>query len=154
MKLKVRSPMNLVMGIFMAVMCSVCFVAYFLKDQDIRLLAAGFIVLVWAVTEFYEAFHKGPIEERVSGQADERDIYLAMKSSRTAMSIFNKVLLLVSIVPFWVYSRRFDVEFLLPMAVTLRSGVVFVSFLLLCVNVYYEKAGLNRRFSKRAFSRN
>lgn len=140
MKLKVRSPMNLVMGIFMAVMCSVCFVAYFLKDQDIRLLAAGFIVLVWAVTEFYEAFHKGPIEERVSGQADERDIYLAMKSSRTAMSIFNKVLLLVSIVSFWVYSR-FDVEFLLPMAVTLCGVELFLFLLLLCVNVYYEKRG-------------
>jgi hypothetical protein len=140
MKLKVRSPMNLVMGIFMAVMCSVCFVAYFLKDQDIRLLAAGFIVLVWAVTEFYEAFHKGPIEERVSGQADERDIYLAMKSSRTAMSIFNKVLLLVSIVSFWVYSR-FDVEFLLPMAVTLCGVELFLFLLLLCVNIYYEKRG-------------
>ncbi|CCX36736.1 putative uncharacterized protein [Clostridium sp. CAG:1013] len=140
MKLKVRSPMNLVMGIFMAVMCSVCLVAYFVKDQDIRLLAAGFIVLVWAVTEFYEAFHKGPIEERVSGQADERDIYLAMKSSRTAMSIFNKVLLLVSIVSFWVYSR-FDVEFLLPMAVTLCGVELFLFLLLLCVNIYYEKRG-------------
>lgn len=140
MKLKVRSPMNLVMGIFMAVMCSVCLVAYFVKDQDIRLLAAGFIVLVWAVTEFYEAFHKGPIEERVSGQADERDIYLAMKSSRTAMSIFNKVLLLVSIVSFWVYARL-DVEFLLPMAVTLCGVELFLFLLLLCVNIYYEKRG-------------
>lgn len=140
MKLKVRSPMNLVMGIFMAVMCSVCLVAYFVKDQDIRLLAAGFIVLVWAVTEFYEAFHKGPIEERVSGQADERDIYLAMKSSRTAMSIFNKVLLLVSIVSFWVYARL-DVEFLLPIAVTLCGVELFLFLLLLCVNIYYEKRG-------------
>ena len=140
MKLKVRSPMNLVMGIFMAVMCLVCLVAYFFKDQAIRLLAAGFIVLVWAVTEFYEAFHKGPIEERVSGQADERDIYLAMKSSRTAMSIFNKVLLLVSIVSFWVYARL-DVEFLLPMAVTLCGVELFLFLLLLCVNIYYEKRG-------------
>ncbi len=140
MKLKVRSPMNLVMGIFMAVMCLVCLVAYFFKDQDIRLLAAGFIVLVWAVTEFYEAFHKGPIEERVSGQADERDIYLAMKSSRTAMSIFNKVLLLVSIVSFWVYARL-DVEFLLPIAVTLCGVELFLFLLLLCVNIYYEKRG-------------
>lgn len=132
--------MNLVVGIFMAVMCSVCLVAYFFKDQDIRLLAAGFIVLVWAVTEFYEAFHKGPIEERVSGQADERDVYLAMKSSRTAMSIFNKVVLLVSIVSFWVYAR-FDVEFLLPMAVTLCGVELFLFLLLLCVNIYYEKRG-------------
>ena len=132
--------MNLVMGIFMAVMCSVCLVAYFVKDQDIRLLAAGLIVLVWAVTEFYEAFHKGPIEERVSGHADERDIYLAMKSSRTAMSIFNKVLLLVSIVSFWVYARL-DVEFLLPIAVTLCGVELFLFLLLLCVNIYYEKRG-------------
>ena len=113
---------------------------FFFKDQDGRLLAAAFIVLVWAMTELYQAFHKGPIEERVSGQADERDIYLAMKSSRTALGIFNKVLLLVSIVSFWVYSR-FDVEFLLPMAVTLCGVELLLFLLLLGVNVYYEKRG-------------
>ena len=138
MKLKVRNAHSLVIGSLMAILCLVCLGAYFFKDQDGRLLAAGFIVLVWAMTELYQAFHKGPIEERVSGQADERDIYLAMKSSRTALGIFNKVLLLVSIVSFWVYSR-FDVEFLLPMAVTLCGVELFLFLLLLGVNVYYEK---------------
>ena len=102
--------------------------------------AAAFVVAVWAVTDFYDAFHKKPIDERVAGQGDERDVYLAMKSSRAAMRIFNKSLFLASVLAFWVYAR-FGVAFLLPVAVTLAAAVLFLFLLLLGVNLYYEKRG-------------
>lgn len=74
----------------------------------------------------------------MAGQADERDVYLAMKSSRTAMMIFNKSLFLASVLAFWVYAR-FGVAFLLPVAVTLAAAVLFLFLLLLGVNLYYER---------------
>ena len=88
----------------------------------------------------YDAFHKKPIEERVADQADERDLYLAMKASRTAMSVFNKCLFIASALCFWMYSV-YHLEFLLPVAVTLSGAVLFLFLLLLCVNLYYEKRG-------------
>lgn len=103
-------------------------------------LASGFVTLIWAVVDFYDAFHKSPIEERVSGQVDERDVYLAIKSSCTAMGIFNKTLFIVSVLRFWLYARC-KMEFLLPVAVTLSETVLFLFVLLLCVNLYYEKRG-------------
>ena len=137
---KISNKFNLVLGCVMAVCTVVFFVAAFLKGWEMRLLASGFITLIWALVDFYDAFHKAPIEERVSGMADKRDIYLAMKSSRTAMGIFNKVLFITSVLCFWLYARC-KMEFLLPVAVTLSTAVLFLFVLLLCVNLYYEKRG-------------
>lgn len=131
---------NFLLACVMAVVCLICLGVCLFFRMDGELLAVGFITGVWAVTDFYEAFHKKPIEERVAGQADERDVYLAMKSSRAAMRIFNKSLFLASVLAFWVYAR-FGVAFLLPVAVTLAGAVLFLFLLLLGVNLYYEKRG-------------
>ena len=131
---------NFLVACVMAVVCLICLGVCLFFRMDGELLAVGFITGVWAVTDFYEAFHKEPIDERVGGQADERDVYLAMKSSRAAMRIFNKSLFLASVLAFWVYAR-FGVAFLLPVAVTLSGAVLFLFLLLLGVNLYYEKRG-------------
>ena len=142
---KIENKFNFALACLMAAVAVACLVVYFLaairgKGKDPALLAAAFVVAVWAVTDFYDAFHKNPIEERVAGQGDERDVYLAMKSSRTAMRIFNKCLVLASVAAFWGYAR-FDLAFLLPVAVTLAGAVLFLFLLLLGVNLYYEKRG-------------
>ena len=140
---KIENKFNFFLACLMAAVALACLAVYFLaavwgKGKDPALLAATFVVAVWAVTDFYDAFHKKPIEERVAGQADERDVYLAMKSSRTAMMIFNKCLILASVAAFWGYAKL-DAAFLLPVAVTLAAAVLFLFLLLLGVNLYYER---------------
>lgn len=135
-----KNKFNLVLGCLMSVGAVLCFGAYFFKGQELRFLVSGFIALIWAIVDFYDAFHRAPIEERISGMEDERDVYLAMKSSRTAMSIFNKALFVASVLCFWLYAR-FRIEFLLPVAATLCVAVLVLFLLLLCVNIYYEKRG-------------
>ena len=137
---RIKHPGNFLLACVMAVVCLICLGVCLFFRMDGELLAVGFITGVWAVTDFYEAFHKEPIEERVGGQGDERDVFLAMKSSRTAMGIFNKVLFIASALCFWMYSV-YRLEFLLPVAVTLAGAVLFLFLLLLCVNLYYEKRG-------------
>lgn len=137
---RVKSKYSLILACVMAA-CTVLFwVVYCFRGQELRFLLSGFVTFAWGVVSVYDAFHKKPIEERVAGQADERDVYLAMKSSRTAMMIFNKSLFLASVLAFWVYAR-FGVAFLLPVAVTLAAAVLFLFLLLLGVNLYYEKRG-------------
>ena len=137
---RIKHPGNFLLTCVMAVVCLICLGVCLFFRMDGELLAVGFITGVWAVTDFYEAFHKEPIEERVGGQGDERDVFLAMKSSRTAMGVFNKCLFIASALCFWMYSV-YHLEFLLPVAVTLAGAVLFLFLLLLCVNLYYEKRG-------------
>ena len=137
---RVKSKYNFVLACVMAA-CTVLFwVVYCFRGQELRFLLSGFVTFAWGVVSVYDAFHKKPIDERVAGLADERDVYLAMKSSRAAMMIFNKSLFLASVLAFWVYAR-FGVAFLLPVAVTLAAAVLFLFLLLLGVNLYYEKRG-------------
>lgn len=137
---RIKHPGNFLLACVMAVVCLICLGVCLFFRMDGELLAVGFITGVWAVTDFYEAFHKEPIEERVAEHADERDVYLAMKASRTAMGVFNKCLFIASALCFWMYSV-YRLEFLLPVAVTLAGAVLFLFLLLLCVNLYYEKRG-------------
>ena len=136
----IKHPGNFLLACVMAVVCLICLSVCLFFRMDGELLAVGFITGVWAVTDFYEAFHNKLIEERVAVHADERDVYLAMKASRTAMSVFNKCLFIASALCFWMYSV-YHLEFLLPVAVTLCVAVLFLFLLLLCVNLYYEKRG-------------
>ena len=137
---RIRHWGNFLLACVMAAASLVCFGVCLFFRMDGELLAVGFVTAVWAVTDFYEAFHKKPIEERVGGQGDERDSLLAMKSSRTAMGIFNKALFFASVLSLWGYVK-FDAAFLLPVGVTLSVAVLFLFVLLLCVNLYYEKRG-------------
>ena len=137
---RIKNKFNFVLACVMTGVALFCVGYYLFVERDSRLLAAAFVVAVWAVVDFYDGFHRQPIEERVSSPADERDVYLAMKSSRTAMGIFNKCLFIASVLCFWFYSR-WEIAFLLPVAVTLCAAVFFLFVLLLCVNLYYEKRG-------------
>lgn len=137
---RVKSKYSLILACVMAA-CTVLFwVVYCFRGQELRFLLSGFVTFAWGVVSVYDAFHKKPIEERVAEHADERDVYLAMKSSRTAMGIFNKVLFLASVLSLWGFAK-FDLAFLLPVGVTLSGAVLFLFLLLLCVNLYYEKRG-------------
>lgn len=137
---RVKSKYSLILACVMAA-CTVLFwVVYCFRGQDLRFLLSGFVTFAWGVVSVYDAFHKKPIEERVAEHADERDVYLAMKASRTAMGIFNKVLFLASVLSLWGFAK-FDLAFLLPVGVTLSGAVLFLFLLLLCVNLYYEKRG-------------
>ena len=137
---RVKSKYNFVLACVMAA-CTVLFwVVYCFRGQELRFPLSGFVTFAWGVVSVYDAFHKKPIEERVADQADERDLYLAMKASRTSMSVFNKCLFIASALCFWMYSV-YHLEFLLPVAVTLAGAVLFLFLLLLCVNLYYEKRG-------------
>ena len=137
---RVKSKYSLILACVMAA-CTVLFwVVYCFRGQELRFLLSGFVTFAWGVVSVYDAFHKKPIEERVAEHADERDVFLAMKSSRTAMGIFNKVLFLASVLSLWGFAK-FDLAFLLPVAVTLAGAVLFLFLLLLCVNLYYEKRG-------------
>ena len=137
---RIKHPGNFLLACVMAAVCLLCLGVCLFFRVDRELLAVAFITAVWAVTDFYEAFHTKPIEERVGGQGDERDVFLAMKSSRTAMSIFNKVLVSASVLSLWGYAKL-DLAFLLPVGVTLCGAVLFLFLLLLCVNLYYQKRG-------------
>lgn len=55
---RIKHPGNFLLACVMAVVCLICLGVCLFFRMDGELLAVGFITGVWAVTDFYEAFHK------------------------------------------------------------------------------------------------
>ena len=54
---RIKHPGSFLLACVMAVVCLICLGVCLFFRVDGELLAVGFITGVWAVTDFYEAFH-------------------------------------------------------------------------------------------------
>ena len=106
---------------------------------DRFLLSAG-LALVWGLVQLYEAFHTKGAAELAAALADERDHYLAAKSSQRALRIFSCLLLAACFALLFSYGLWKRPELLGALAALCAAAVVLF-VLLLCVNIYYEKRG-------------
>lgn len=118
------------------VLAAACFAAAFVQRQ-LRFALGGLLLLVWSASAFYSAFHKETLEN-TDVQADERDRYIAMKSSKGALQIVNGLLGTGGFVCI-VLSSVLQNNILLAIGATLCAVLVVLFFILLACNIYYEK---------------
>lgn len=111
-----------------------------LQGRETRFLLSAGLALVWGLVQLYEAFHTKGAAELAAALADERDHYLAAKSSQRALRIFSCLLLAACFALLFSYGLWKRPELLGALAaLCAAAAVLFV--LLLCVNIYYEKRG-------------
>lgn len=115
-----------------------CFIAYFLSKQEPRFLIACFLALVYAGSSYYGAFSKKAAVEEWRPGADERDVFIAMETSRTTIQVLN-VLLLAACVAGTVVYALLRSPVCLAVLITLCIVSVTLFVVILCVNIYYEK---------------
>ncbi|MFA6807918.1 MAG: hypothetical protein WCR27_02875 [Eubacteriales bacterium] len=130
-----RNLLNAILGLVLFVACIYVLVSkgFQLKYLIASALSAGLIVvnLSWA------GKRKGA-EEIIMGQADERDLYNAMKSSQAALRISKDICFMSAILSFLLYTiAKTDIYFNIGVPLVVVIIVMFV-VLLLC-NQYYEK---------------
>jgi cytosine/uracil/thiamine/allantoin permease len=70
--------------------------------------------------------------------ADERDIFIAMKSGHTTLRIINYLLLIVEILSLVLYGMT-KIQTLMIVGATLCSVTVAILLVIILVNIYYEK---------------
>jgi len=130
-----RNLMNVILGIVLLISCIYVLVSkgFQIKYLIGSALSAAFIIfnLIWGQRE------KGA-EEIIRSQADERDLYNAMRSSRAVVKIVNDICYISSIIFSLIYAIT-KAEIYLNIGITL-VGVIIVMFItfLLCDH-YYEK---------------
>lgn len=62
------------------------------RGMATRFLIAGIVPLAWSVIDFFFAFTQSSIDSQAEKVTDERDRYIAMKSSRKVLLIANYVI--------------------------------------------------------------
>ena len=136
---RIKSRRQMAAGIIALVLALLCFAVLFAGYQA-RFLAAGVLALAWSAVSFSLAFSQKGTAEEISAQADERDIYLAMKSGHTALRILTYTLWGGCLGCLVLYGGL-KLPVLLHAAITLCAVQVLLFFITLGANLYWEKRG-------------
>ena len=138
--MKLTNKRSLALAVLSLVLLAASLAAYFLQGREIRFLLSAGLALVWGLVQLYEAFHTKGAAELAAALADERDHYLAAKSSQRALRIFSCLLLAACFALLFSYGLWKRPELLGALAALCAAAVVLF-VLLLGVNIYYEKRG-------------
>ena len=138
--MKCTNKRSLALAALSLVLLAASLAAYFLQGRETRFLLSAGLALVWGLVQLYEAFHTKGAAELAAALADERDHYLAAKSSQCALRIFSCLLLAACFALLFSYGLWKRPELLGALA-ALCAAAVALFVLLLCVNIYYEKRG-------------
>lgn len=138
--MKLTNKRSLALAVLSLVLLAASLAVYFLQGREIRFLLSAGLALVWGLVQLYEAFHTKGAAELAAALADERDHYLAAKSSQRALRIFSCLLLAACFALLFSYGLWKRPE-LLGALTALCAAAVVLFVLLLGVNIYYEKRG-------------
>ena len=136
---RIKSRRQMAAGIIALVLALLCFAVLFAGYQA-RFLAAGVLALAWSAVSFSLAFSQKGAAEEIAAQADERDIYLAMKSGHMALRILTYTLWGGCLGSLVLYGGL-KLPVLLHAAITLCAVQVLLFFITLGANLYWEKRG-------------
>lgn len=136
---RIKSRRQMASGIIALVLALLCFAVLFAGYQA-RFLAAGVLALAWSAVSFSLAFSQKGAAEEIAAQADERDIYLAIKSGHTALRILTYTLWGGCLGCLVLYGGL-KLPVLLHAAITLCAVQVLLFFITLGANLYWEKRG-------------
>ena len=136
---RIKSRRQMASGIIALILALLCFAVLFAGYQA-RFLAAGVLALAWSAVSFSLAFSQKGAAEEIAAQADERDIYLTMKSGHTALRILTYTLWGGCLGSLVLYGGL-KLPVLLHAAITLCAVQVLLFFITLGTNLYWEKRG-------------
>lgn len=134
---RIKNIRSLITAVVTLTLGVICLCVFFLRDQERRFLMAGMILLVWSAVSFFSALTKGSFVKQAERTADERDRYLVLKSSHSALHLINALIGSACLVCVVLYAI-FQWDVLLVVTITLCVILFLMFFALLFANLYYE----------------
>lgn len=137
--MKVKNKRAIALAFLALVLAGFSLFVYIAQGR-VRFLFSAILALVWFLTLLYQGFHTKSWAEEAAASADERDVYLAMKSCQAVLRVFNLLLYAGCVLAVFVYAVGKRPE-ALAVAVTLCGAAVMLLILSLAASRYYEKRG-------------
>lgn len=86
--MKIKNKRSLFIGIMTMVLAVLCMVAY-IKYSEQKFIISSILLIALSVVNFIKVFSKKGTLEELAENADERDLYLVMKSSHLVIKAMN-----------------------------------------------------------------
>lgn len=135
--MKIKNRRGFAAGIitFLLGMASIIF---YVISKEQRFFISSILLIVFSLTNLNNAFTKKGILEELEDTADERDLYVTMRTSHVLLKITNYVLCTFTFLFLIAYSTWKASSFLI-ISMTLCAVTVFIFIAFLCINIYFEK---------------
>lgn len=129
---------SLVTAIAVLILGIACLGIAAFRGMETRFLIAGIVPLAWSAIDFFFAFTQSSIDSQAEKVTDERDRYIAMKSSRKVLLIANYVIGAACFIAMFLFAV-FKWEQLFTVTITLCAVLFLMLFVVIGRNSYYEK---------------
>lgn len=135
--MKIRDKRGFATAIIAIILAIVCITVFFLYEEQ-RYMISFLILLAFSTLNFVRAFSKKGVLEELEDNADERDLYITMKSSHLVVKIMNYTIFTFTIAFLLLYGILKH-PYLIVIAGTLCGVLILMTAIFLAVNVYLEK---------------
>jgi len=135
--MKIKNKQALFIGIMASVLAIICLAAY-MNFYEQKFLISCLLFTTLSTVNSIKAFNKKGILEEVVESADERDLYLAMKTSHLVIKSLNYTICFFTFI-FLILYAIWKHEYFFIVAVTLSLVLVLIFIVYLIVNIYLEK---------------
>ena len=136
--MKICNLKSFITGVFCIILALICLGVLVFKEFNIRYIISTILLIALASISFVSSFKKGGIETEIIENADERDLFIAMKSGHITIKWLNQILFAVSIILILIYGITKNSVFIVS-AITICAIIVLIFIIFLSVNLYYER---------------
>ena len=136
--MKIHNKRKFVTAVIATTISIACLIVYFTTNREPRFILAFFLALVYAGFACYSALSKSMPLDELKLNTDERDVFIAMKTSQATLLILNRLLLSACIISILFYAV-FRSPFCIAVIITLCSISIALFVIQLLTNLYFEK---------------
>lgn len=135
--MRMKNKRGLIVGIMTALLALVCLIGYIYYNEK-RFILSCVLLIALSVVNFTKAFSKKGILEELAEKADERDLYLVMRTSHLAIKAMTYILCAFEFVFLILYGINKYQAFII-IAGTLCVILILMFIVYLGINIYLEK---------------
>ncbi len=137
---RVQNKRAFATGVITAAGALVCCGVMVIQGFQTRLVVSLLLLAAWSAVSWSMAFTRKGMVEQPAASADERDRYIAQRSSHAALRISNYLLLGGCWIGLLLYGICKSAVFL-TVAATLCGVLVIMFIAFICANVWFERHG-------------
>jgi hypothetical protein len=110
----------------------------FSRGFNLKFIVGALLLVMLAIVDFIFSLKKGGNEAKIASLADERDLFVAMKSGRKTLQISNWIFGGLTIFCIVLYGIIKQKTFIIA-SMVFCLAILIMFLVLLIVNIYYEK---------------
>ncbi len=136
--MKIHNLKHFITAVACMVLSIILLCISFSRGFNLKFIVGALLLVMLAIIDFIFSLKKGGNEVKIASLADERDLFVAMKSGRKTLQISNWIFGGLTILCIIIYGIIKQKTFIIA-SMVFCLAILIMFLVLLIANIYYEK---------------